>query len=178
VHGDELNGIEIIRRLLATPAVKRLKGALLAAPMVNVLGVMHKSRYLPDRRDLNDVYARALLPLVQLYLPGKPTINILNQPGGGSITGANKFETAAPDGLTILVSSTSTILNAVFALGIVLVLILTPLLVQSFHDLRDGLIATMLFGALIIAFLVLEPRGLFGLWLRVRNYFKAWPFSY
>ena len=53
VHGDELNGIEIIRRLLGTPAVKRLKGALLAAPMVNVLGVMHKSRYLPDRRDLN-----------------------------------------------------------------------------------------------------------------------------
>jgi branched-chain amino acid transport system permease protein len=36
----------------------------------------------------------------------------------------------------------------------------------------------MLFGALIIAFLVLEPRGLYGLWLRVRNYFKAWPFSY
>jgi branched-chain amino acid transport system permease protein len=37
---------------------------------------------------------------------------------------------------------------------------------------------TILFGLLIIAFLVLEPRGLFGLWLRVRNYFKAWPFSY
>jgi branched-chain amino acid transport system permease protein len=37
---------------------------------------------------------------------------------------------------------------------------------------------TILFGGLIILFLVLEPRGLFGLWLRVRNYFKAWPFSY
>jgi branched-chain amino acid transport system permease protein len=37
---------------------------------------------------------------------------------------------------------------------------------------------TILFGLLIIAFLVLEPRGLYGLWLRVRNYFKAWPFSY
>ena len=36
----------------------------------------------------------------------------------------------------------------------------------------------MLFGALIIVFLVLEPRGLFGLWLRIRNYWKAWPFSY
>ncbi|MDX1443453.1 MAG: succinylglutamate desuccinylase/aspartoacylase family protein, partial [Gammaproteobacteria bacterium] len=53
VHGDELNGIEIIRRLMATPALKRMKGALIAAPMLNVLGVMHKSRYLPDRRDLN-----------------------------------------------------------------------------------------------------------------------------
>jgi branched-chain amino acid transport system permease protein len=36
----------------------------------------------------------------------------------------------------------------------------------------------MLFGALIVVFLVIEPRGLFGLWLRVRNYWKAWPFSY
>lgn len=36
----------------------------------------------------------------------------------------------------------------------------------------------MLFGVLIVVFLVVEPRGLFGLWLRIRNYFKAWPFSY
>lgn len=37
---------------------------------------------------------------------------------------------------------------------------------------------TLLFGALIILFLTLEPRGLFGLWYRVRMYFKTWPFSY
>ncbi|MCU0300149.1 MAG: branched-chain amino acid ABC transporter permease [Candidatus Nanopelagicales bacterium] len=47
----------------------------------------------------------------------------------------------------------------------------------------DGLLTvfqleTLLFGALIIAFLTLEPRGLFGLWYRVRIYFKTWPFSY
>lgn len=36
----------------------------------------------------------------------------------------------------------------------------------------------MIFGALIIAFLLFEPRGLSGIWLRVRNYFTAWPFSY
>lgn len=36
----------------------------------------------------------------------------------------------------------------------------------------------ILFGVLIVAFLILEPRGLFGLWLRMRNYWKAWPFSY
>ena len=36
----------------------------------------------------------------------------------------------------------------------------------------------VLFGVLIVAFLILEPRGLYGLWLRVRNYWKAWPFSY
>lgn len=37
---------------------------------------------------------------------------------------------------------------------------------------------TIIFGVLIIVFMTLEPRGLFGLWLRIRNYFKAWPFSY
>jgi branched-chain amino acid transport system permease protein len=37
---------------------------------------------------------------------------------------------------------------------------------------------TVLYGALIIVFLIFEPRGLFGLWLRIRNYWKAWPFSY
>ena len=37
---------------------------------------------------------------------------------------------------------------------------------------------TLLYGALIIGFLIFEPRGLFGIWLRIRNYWKAWPFSY
>lgn len=38
--------------------------------------------------------------------------------------------------------------------------------------------AVVLYGLLIIVFLIFEPRGLFGIWLRIRNYFKAWPFSY
>jgi len=53
LHGDELNGIEIIRRLLARSALKRLRGCLLAVPIVNVFGFINRSRYLPDRRDLN-----------------------------------------------------------------------------------------------------------------------------
>lgn len=53
VHGDELNGVEIIRRLLRRPALSRLRGTLIAIPIVNVYGVLHHSRYLPDRRDLN-----------------------------------------------------------------------------------------------------------------------------
>ncbi|MEU5879252.1 branched-chain amino acid ABC transporter permease [Spirillospora sp. NPDC047279] len=39
-------------------------------------------------------------------------------------------------------------------------------------------VETVLYGLLIIAFLILEPRGLFGVWTRIRNYWKAWPFSY
>ena len=53
IHGDELNGTEIIRRLLKMPALKRLRGTLIAVPIVNVYGLLHHSRYLPDRRDLN-----------------------------------------------------------------------------------------------------------------------------
>jgi branched-chain amino acid transport system permease protein len=37
---------------------------------------------------------------------------------------------------------------------------------------------TLLFGAGIVSFMILEPRGLFGMWVRVRTYWKAWPFSY
>src|SRR3569623_68322 len=53
IHGDEINGVEIIRRLLRLPLLKRISGVLLAVPIVNVHGFIHHSRYLPDRRDLN-----------------------------------------------------------------------------------------------------------------------------
>jgi predicted deacylase len=53
LHGDEIIGVEIIRRLLRMPALKDLHGTLLAVPIVNTLAFLHQSRYLPDRRDLN-----------------------------------------------------------------------------------------------------------------------------
>ncbi len=53
LHGDEINGVEVIRRLLRLTALKRLHGTLIAVPIVNVLGFLSQSRYLPDRRDLN-----------------------------------------------------------------------------------------------------------------------------
>jgi len=53
VHGDELNGIEIIRRLLQLPQLERLRGTLIAVPVVNPYGLIQHSRNLPDRRDLN-----------------------------------------------------------------------------------------------------------------------------
>lgn len=53
LHGDEINGVEIIRRLLRLSALRRIRGTLIAVPIVNVLGFLSQSRYLPDRRDLN-----------------------------------------------------------------------------------------------------------------------------
>lgn len=53
VHGDEVIGIEIVRRLLRSPGLRGLKGTLIVVPIVNSFGFINKSRYLPDRRDLN-----------------------------------------------------------------------------------------------------------------------------
>lgn len=53
VHGDEINGVEIIRRLLNVKTLANLKGTLLAVPIVNPFGFIQRARYLPDRRDLN-----------------------------------------------------------------------------------------------------------------------------
>lgn len=74
IHGDELNGVEICKRLLDIRQLKELHGTLLVIPIVNVFGFNSLSRYLPDRRDLNRSF------------PGSPN---------GSLTSrlANKFMT-------------------------------------------------------------------------------------
>jgi len=61
IHGDEIVGVEIIRRLLLLKSLARLRGTLIAVPVVNVYGFHAQSRYLPDRRDLNRSF------------PGSPT---------------------------------------------------------------------------------------------------------
>ncbi len=53
IHGDEVIGVEIIRRLLRQPGLDKFRGTLLVVPIVNTYGFLSHSRYLPDRRDLN-----------------------------------------------------------------------------------------------------------------------------
>lgn len=53
VHGDELNGIEIVRRVLYDIEPERLHGRIVGVPIVNLDGFRRGSRYLSDRRDLN-----------------------------------------------------------------------------------------------------------------------------
>jgi hypothetical protein len=61
VHGDELNGVEMVRRVMHDVNPDKLSGAIIGVPIVNVQGFRRGSRYLPDRRDLNR------------YFPGNPT---------------------------------------------------------------------------------------------------------
>lgn len=60
IHGDELNGIEIVRRVLYNINVEKLWGTIIGVPIVNLQGFHRGSRYLTDRRDLNR------------YFPGNP----------------------------------------------------------------------------------------------------------
>lgn len=53
IHGDEINGTEITRRLLEHEALNEVRGTLIVIPVVNIFGYNYKSRYMPDRRDLN-----------------------------------------------------------------------------------------------------------------------------
>ncbi|MDX1695363.1 MAG: M14 family metallopeptidase [Ketobacteraceae bacterium] len=53
VHGDEINGIEIVRRVLHSVDPENLNGALIGVPIVNRVGFLRSSRYMSDRRDLN-----------------------------------------------------------------------------------------------------------------------------
>jgi len=60
VHGDELNGVEIISRLLNGLQDPLRCGTIIAVPIVNVFGFIGQSRYLPDRRDLNRSFPGSL----------------------------------------------------------------------------------------------------------------------
>jgi branched-chain amino acid transport system permease protein len=88
----------------------------------------------------------------------------------------------------VLIGGVATLTGSLFGAAVV---VLLPRLVQEVPrfvpfvsgDSSGGLITTfqlqtLLYGVAIVVFLILEPRGLFGLWVRVRNYWRAWPFSY
>ncbi len=60
IHGDELNGIEMVRRVMHELSPDTVSGTIIGIPIVNVQGFRRGSRYLPDRRDLNR------------YFPGNP----------------------------------------------------------------------------------------------------------
>jgi len=83
IHGDELNGVEIIRRLLKQKILQRLRGCLIAVPIVNVHGFLDQSRYLPDRRDLNRSFPGTPRGSVAARLAHKFSTEIIQQSNYG-----------------------------------------------------------------------------------------------
>ncbi len=53
IHGDEINGVEIIRCLLGQKQIQQIRGTLITIPIVNMHGFISHSCYLPDGYDLN-----------------------------------------------------------------------------------------------------------------------------
>ena len=85
----------------------------------------------------------------------------------------------------IVIGGAGTVLGPLFgafffimAPGFIQYILKVTHLTESALPLNLGQIEAMLFGLCIILFLLFEPRGLWGIWFRLRNYFKAWPFSY
>ena len=56
IHGDEVNGVEIVRQLIAKGINKPQKGTIICIPVINVFGFIHMDREFPDGRDLNRVF--------------------------------------------------------------------------------------------------------------------------
>ena len=60
IHGDEINGVEIVHRLMKRKFIHQIKGNFVAVPIANIYGFIFKSRYLMDRRDLNRSFPGSL----------------------------------------------------------------------------------------------------------------------
>ena len=78
VHGDELNGIEMVRQVMYDLDPHKLHGMIIGVPIVNLLGFSRNSRYLPDRRDLNR------------YFPGNPNGSVASRIADGFFEGVVK----------------------------------------------------------------------------------------
>jgi branched-chain amino acid transport system permease protein len=109
---------------------------------------------------------------------------------------AGLLRTAIPEGYTflhsiiflamVLVGGLGRLVGTVFGvIFITLIPVLLDLIVSYIANVYDpnftillGPLKELVFGALIIAFIVLEPEGLVGIWGRIRDYFKIWPLPY
>lgn len=60
IHGDEVNGVEIVRQIIAKGINKPKRGTIICIPVINVFGFINLSREFPDGRDLNRVFPGVL----------------------------------------------------------------------------------------------------------------------
>jgi branched-chain amino acid transport system permease protein len=109
---------------------------------------------------------------------------------------AGLLRTAIPEGYTflhsiiflamVLVGGLGRLVGTVFGvIFITLVPVILDLIVSYIANVYDpnftillGPLKELVFGGLIILFIILEPEGLVGMWIRIRDYFKIWPLPY
>ncbi len=82
----------------------------------------------------------------------------------------------------IVLGGIGTVFGAVA--GPIAFVVLTPIMeiigrhLPYLDQLNSSQQSTLLFALLVIGFMIFEPLGLYGIWLRIKRYFMAWPFSY
>ena len=80
IHGDELNSVQIIRRIISYPhLIKKLRGTLIAVPVANIYGFASMTRILPDNRDLNRAFPGSKQGSLAARLAYLLTTEVINQ---------------------------------------------------------------------------------------------------
>ncbi len=97
IHGDEINGVEIVRQIIAKGINTPKKGTIICIPVINVFGFIHMDRQFPDGRDLNRVFpgiqggslaSRVAFQLVTEILPHVDFIMDFHTGGAGRFNAA------------------------------------------------------------------------------------------
>lgn len=97
IHGDEINGVEIVRQLVAKGYNKPKKGMVICIPVVNIFGFLNLSREFPDGRDLNRVFPgsnRGSLASIFAYNLMKEIVPLADYCLDFHTGGANRFNAA------------------------------------------------------------------------------------
>ena len=97
IHGDEVNGVEIVRQVISKGINKPKKGTIICIPVINVFGFIHMDREFPDGRDLNRVFpgikggslaSRVAFKLVSEIIPHADMIMDFHTGGSGRFNAA------------------------------------------------------------------------------------------
>ncbi len=97
IHGDEINGVEIVRQIVANGYNKPQKGTVICIPVVNIFGFLNKTREFPDGRDLNRVFPgtkRGSLASIFAYHLMKEVVPLADYCLDFHTGGANRFNAA------------------------------------------------------------------------------------
>ena len=97
IHGDEVNGVEIVRQLVSKGYNKPEKGMVICIPVVNIFGFLSLSRQFPDGRDLNRVFPgskRGSLASIFAYNLMKEIVPLADYCLDYHTGGANRFNSA------------------------------------------------------------------------------------
>ncbi|MFC5047919.1 succinylglutamate desuccinylase/aspartoacylase family protein [Aquimarina hainanensis] len=121
IHGDEINGVEVVRQVIAKKINKPKKGTIICVPVLNVFGFLNMNRFFPDGRDLNRIFpgkkngslaSRFAYQFVNEILP-VADICLDFHTGGGSRFNAPHIRVAPGDDQLIALSK---VFNAPFTL--------------------------------------------------------------